>query len=186
MPTQCPECGRFLSNPLIESLLEDDAPCPKCETVLSASMFYEFVSDPDEIEEPVDVDEPRLDDSPVESAIDAGDPAALDYAAGTAQAVPPTGSVRPPDLAPAADVHHADDDVLEGWDAGGEVVDLAGWRRDGVDVPTDAIVLASGGVAGAVLGAVTSRDRRGIGAALGLLAGVAGAAISRQVWRLDG
>lgn len=40
MPERCPECGRFLSRDLIQSLLAEPAPCPRCETSLSADMFH--------------------------------------------------------------------------------------------------------------------------------------------------
>ena len=38
-PRQCPECGRFLKNALVESLDEASQPCPGCATVLTAAMF---------------------------------------------------------------------------------------------------------------------------------------------------
>lgn len=195
-PQQCPECGRFLSKALVDSLLQGDEPCPKCETMLTASMFYEFVADPDELEEPVD--EPD-DTAPVsgpdlrDEALDAADPAALDATPSTVTAGAVTG-VRPPDLAPRG-VHEtdrapggpaADGDVLADWDTADDVVELSDWRRSRGGAPVDAIVLACGGVAGALLGLLTARERRGTGAVLGLVTGVAGAAISRQVWRLEG
>lgn len=38
-PMQCPNCGRFLKNALVESLAEGDQPCPGCEVALTADMF---------------------------------------------------------------------------------------------------------------------------------------------------
>ncbi len=38
-PRQCPECGRFLKNALVEHLAEAAQPCPGCATVLTAAMF---------------------------------------------------------------------------------------------------------------------------------------------------
>jgi len=38
-PTQCPNCGRFLKNALVERLVEEDQPCPGCELALTADMF---------------------------------------------------------------------------------------------------------------------------------------------------
>lgn len=38
-PTQCPNCGRFLKNALVERLDEGDQPCPGCEVALTADMF---------------------------------------------------------------------------------------------------------------------------------------------------
>jgi len=35
-PKRCPECGRFLSNELVGRLAEEQLPCPRCETPLSA------------------------------------------------------------------------------------------------------------------------------------------------------
>ncbi len=38
-PTQCPNCGRFLKNALVERLAEGAQPCPGCEVALTADMF---------------------------------------------------------------------------------------------------------------------------------------------------
>lgn len=38
-PQQCPTCGRFLKNDLVQSLADGDQPCPRCEATLTASMF---------------------------------------------------------------------------------------------------------------------------------------------------
>lgn len=35
-PKRCPECGRFLSNELVGRLADEQLPCPRCETPLSA------------------------------------------------------------------------------------------------------------------------------------------------------
>lgn len=38
-PEQCPECGRFLKNSLVEALTDAPAPCPGCAIELTADMF---------------------------------------------------------------------------------------------------------------------------------------------------
>ncbi|TVR34763.1 MAG: hypothetical protein EA388_08425 [Nitriliruptor sp.] len=38
-PQQCPVCGRFLKNDLVQSLAGSDQPCPRCEATLTAAMF---------------------------------------------------------------------------------------------------------------------------------------------------
>ncbi len=39
MPRRCPECGRFLATAFVEGLLDEPAPCPRCETVLTPDRF---------------------------------------------------------------------------------------------------------------------------------------------------
>lgn len=38
-PVQCPECGRFLKQSLVDGLADADAPCPRCGTTLTAARF---------------------------------------------------------------------------------------------------------------------------------------------------
>lgn len=38
-PVQCPECGRFLKQSLVDGLAQADAPCPRCGTTLTAARF---------------------------------------------------------------------------------------------------------------------------------------------------
>ncbi|MFP4634607.1 MAG: hypothetical protein ACLFRD_01985 [Nitriliruptoraceae bacterium] len=40
-PRQCPECGRFLKNALVERLTDGPEPCPGCGTTLRAAMFLD-------------------------------------------------------------------------------------------------------------------------------------------------
>lgn len=162
MPVQCPECGRFLRNEFVTGLSGGAAACPRCATTLTATMFTVSGAGVSPEARPV----MRTD--------------------------PPGQSVRPPDL-PARDPHDIDEiDVLAGWDIPttgsfkreADVVDLAGWRRDQQGFPVDAAVLAGSGIAGAVLGALLSRDHRGVGATVGALAGLGAASAGRQIWRL--
>lgn len=162
MPEQCPECARFLSNDLVESLADAPAPCPQCETTLTAAMFAE---------------DPVTDAAP-DSTADTVDGATAPASDATAS------SVRPPDLdAPllAPDGH----DPLAGWDEGSEVSELPGLRRDqrGLDTEAMAVVAGGAGVLGALLGALVA-DRRGRGAVLGgllaALAAVLGVQASRR------
>ena len=44
-PRQCPQCGRFLKNALVDGLAHASQPCPGCATVLTAAMF-EPVAEP--------------------------------------------------------------------------------------------------------------------------------------------
>ena len=44
-PQQCPACGRFLRNDLVQSLAHGDQPCPRCEATLTAEMFGVGVTD---------------------------------------------------------------------------------------------------------------------------------------------
>ncbi len=37
-PLQCPDCARFLSRTFVENLVDEDAPCPKCEELLTATV----------------------------------------------------------------------------------------------------------------------------------------------------
>lgn len=45
-PQQCPACGRFLKNDLVQSLAHGDQPCPRCAETLTAEMFGVGVLDP--------------------------------------------------------------------------------------------------------------------------------------------
>jgi hypothetical protein len=87
-------------------------------------------------------------------------------------------SVRPPDLQPAT-VRDRSGDVLAGWDRDGApgVIDRAPF-------PTDLVVLVTSGAVGAVLGGLFG-ERGCRGAILGGASGVLGAAVARQVWRLQ-
>ena len=38
-PKQCPNCGRFLKNVLVERLAEGEQPCPGCDQALTADLF---------------------------------------------------------------------------------------------------------------------------------------------------
>ncbi len=38
-PQQCPNCGRFLRNALVQGLADGPAPCPGCGTELTADTF---------------------------------------------------------------------------------------------------------------------------------------------------
>ncbi|MFA9432105.1 hypothetical protein [Egicoccus sp. AB-alg2] len=91
-------------------------------------------------------------------------------------------SVRPPDLAPES-VRGQDRDVLAGWDADAGVAELTRWQTDRRPFPTDTVIVAGAGLAGALVGA--TRARRGRGAARGLVAGVVAAAVARRIWRLQ-
>jgi hypothetical protein len=133
-PKQCPNCGRFLKNALVDALAEGPQPCPGCDESLSSD--------------------------------------GLDGAV----------SVRPPDLEPG-DVRDDASDVLEGWDRGADAAEIAAWNEDQPPFPTDAVVVAASGLAGALLGALAS-SRRLRGALLGATAGVLVGAILRRIWRL--
>jgi hypothetical protein len=109
------------------------------------------------------------------------EPPGVAAAAGGRDDAPP--SVRPPDLEPET-VRDAPSDVLAGWDAGGEVVDLDRWREDRPPFPVDAAVVGGAVAVGALVGALAD-DRRGRGAMLGALGGGLVAAVVRQVWRLE-
>lgn len=91
-------------------------------------------------------------------------------------------SVRPPDL-PPDQVRDDASDVLAGWDRGAGAAEIASWTQDRRPFPTDTVVVVSGAVAGALLGAALT-PRRGRGALLGGVAGLLGAAGIRRVWQL--
>jgi hypothetical protein len=42
-PSQCPQCGRFLSRDFVLGLATEPAPCPKCELLLSSAQFPEVL-----------------------------------------------------------------------------------------------------------------------------------------------
>jgi hypothetical protein len=143
-PSQCPQCGRFLSRDFVLGLATEPAPCPKCELLLSPAQFPEVLG------------AAAAPDGPIEEPVGAAE-------------------VR-------AEVTGADAEPLEGWDdPGGQVVDLDRFRQEAP--PADAIILAGTGLFGAVVGALVS-ERRGRGALIGLLVGLAAAAKARQVWKL--
>ena len=155
-PHQCPECGRFLKNDLVETLGAEPTPCPRCETGLVASMFAV---------------EPAAAVAGAEPAEDP--PASVEETVGDSEP-----SVRPPDL-PPTDVREHSTDVLAGWDRDTgppPVVDRAPF-------PVDAVVLVGGGLVGALVGVLVC-ERGGRGGVLGAAAGVLGAAAARRVWRL--
>jgi hypothetical protein len=187
---KCPECGRFLRRTLVESLTADPTPCPRCETGLVAEMFPEdrSVRPPDLGPAGRSGASPSPVGAATEQAPSAGPPA------GRAPARPPEpreatrsasdrGSVRPPDLVPVM-VRDEPRDVLAGWDVGLPAADLDRRRDDRPPFPTDTVIVAGAGVAGALVGALVP-DRRGRNAAIGGLAGLLGAAVVRQVWRLE-
>ncbi len=45
-PQQCPACGRFLKNDLVQSLADGDQPCPRCAATLTGEMFGVGATDP--------------------------------------------------------------------------------------------------------------------------------------------
>ena len=190
-PQQCPECGRFLKNALVEGLTAAPAPCPKCGIELTAEMFGLADADgPPAV--PVGLTDPLVTDpgvtgpgSPdVAPATSAGDDTPLEAVAIAAApvrtsngATPVAPSIRPPDLAPEAVRDR--DDPLAGWDVGVPLPEV----RDRRPFPTDTVLVAAGAVGGAVAGSLTI-DRRGRGATLGALAGVGAVALIRRIWLL--
>jgi hypothetical protein len=164
-PPKCPECGRFLKLALVASLTSDPVPCPRCETGLVAAMFPQETS----------VRPPDL-------GTDAAATTELSVSA-VAAAAEARGSVRPPDLVPVT-VRDEPRDVLAGWDEHADPADLVRWREDRPPFPTDTVIVAGAGVLGVLAGALVP-PRRGRNAAIGGLAGVVGAALVRQIWRLD-
>jgi hypothetical protein len=154
-PAQCPHCGRFLKQALVDALADEPAPCPRCEAPLRAEDFATTSAEPAER------------------------PAAAAVTVGAADRAPVVASVRPPDLAP----DEVRDDVLAGWDAGVSAV-VGGPRRDEPPFPTDTVVVASAAVAGAIAGSLLDR-RRVRGALLGGLGAATLAAVVRRIWRLE-
>jgi hypothetical protein len=189
-PPKCPECGRFLKRTLVESLTADPTPCPRCETGLVASMFPD-----DRSVRPPDLGPtgtpPAATSAVGVEAVQAPSTGATAGPAPTSRPGPSAvsrpgadrGSVRPPDLVPVM-VRDEPRDVLAGWDAGVSPGELDRWRDDRPPFPTDTVIVAGAGVAGALVGALVP-DRRGRNAAIGGLVGLLGAAMIRQVWRLD-
>lgn len=168
-PAQCPECGRFLAAAFVQGLATEPADCPKCGVRLTPAHFAAELgqaSAPDAPdEEPAAAAELR-DDAPPDPG-------------------PADASVRPPDLDPGQvrTDEQGRRDPLDGWDRrDADVVELDRFRA-GRQPPPDAAVVAGAAATGAVLGLLLSR-RRGTGAVVGLLAGVAAGAAARQVWRL--
>ena len=183
-PQQCPECGRFLKNALVEGLADAPAPCPKCGIELTAERFGVVdaegppavpagLTDP-EVTDPevVDAAAASSDDAPLEAVAVAAAPAPT-----TNGATPVAPSIRPPDLAPEAVRDR--DDPLAGWDLGVPLPEV----RDRRPFPTDTVLVAAGAVGGAVAGSLTV-DRRGRGATIGALAGVGAVALIRRIWLL--
>jgi len=158
-PKQCPYCGRFLKNALVEGLAEGAQPCPGCQATLTSELF-------------------DAASAPVAGAASApsADAAISEPTEGG------SGSVRPPDLRPDEVRDHASD-VLEGWDRGVSAAEIAGWDHDHRSLPIDAVVVAAGGLVGGVVGALLLRHRLR-GALVGGLFGAVVAAVVRQVWRL--
>lgn len=64
-PSQCPQCGRFLSQGFILGLATEPAPCPKCGRLLSPAQFTEVLgaaAEPDgPVEEPAGAAEVRAE-----------------------------------------------------------------------------------------------------------------------------
>lgn len=158
-PQQCPACGRFLKNDLVQRVALGDQPCPRCEATLTAAMFG--------------------------AGAPAGDPPPATVTGEPAAAAPETGdhdaSVRPPDLAP--EQVRDDGDVLAGWDIGADAAEIAGWNHDRAPFPTDTVVVVAAGLVGGVLGA-TIMPARLRGGLIGFGLGVGVSATARQVWRL--
>lgn len=174
-PQQCPECGRFLKNALVERLEAAPAPCPKCGIELTAAHFAEAgVADADH--------GPALAPAAPPPASSAGtsDLPVAAPAAGTSlqgSQVSGAASVRPPDLLPdqVRDAH----DPLAGWDAGVPLPEV----RDRRPFPTDTVVVVAGAVAGTVAGTMLT-ERRTAGGLLGAVTGAGLAGALRQIWRL--
>jgi hypothetical protein len=158
-PEQCPDCGRFLTNTLIDGLAAAPAACPACGIELTAVMF-----------------DPATPADPDAAPASATSVAAATPAAATA---PAASSVRPPDLAPET-VRDAPD-PLAGWDAG--VPTSVPVAADARPFPTDTVVVVGAGLLGLVVGTLVG-ERRGRRAALGALGGVVGAGAARRIWRL--
>lgn len=158
-PQQCPACGRFLKNDLVQFLADGDQPCPRCEATLTAAMFGVGAA-AHEVPSP---------------------PASMAGSTAVPEAGGEDASVRPPDLAP--EQVRDDGDVLAGWDVGADAAEIAGWNHDQAPFPTDTVVVAASAVLGGVLGATLLPSRlKGavIGTGLGIGVGVA----VRRVWRL--
>lgn len=153
VPQQCPDCGRFLSKTFVSGLAEQDAPCPKCASVLTAPMFGLEVEEAEEV-----AAEPEVAD---------GDAAAAAAVSGAALA---SESVRPPDLDPA---DLGERDVLAGWEMGGGTAPDQGV----VALPLEA-ALGIGAVC-AVAGFAVARKRPGLGAILGATSGLVLSAVLR-------
>lgn len=189
-PQQCPECGRFLKNALVEGLAAANAPCPKCGMELTAEMFGAptgggppaLPADAGTPSPPPDAPEATglaevaeavaaVADGPSSTAL----PAAAAPGANGASRVAP--SIRPPDLAPEAVRDR--DDPLAGWDVGVPLPEV----RDRRPFPTDTVLVVAGAVGGAVAGSLTV-DRRTRGATFGALAGVGAVALIRRIWLL--
>jgi hypothetical protein len=192
-PPKCPECGRFLKQSLVASLSDEPTPCPRCETGLVATMFAQGTDGGVETDGGL---EATVETTGGVEAVD-GERSVRPPDLGISDPVPvavqaPTlaeghdadrGSVRPPDLPPVT-VRDEPRDVLADWDRGFDPIAADPWRADRAPFPVDAVVVGGAGALGALVGALAS-DRRLRGATIGGLAGVVGAAVFRQVWRLE-
>lgn len=155
-PQQCPECGRFLKNALVESLTQRPVPCPGCDVELTPAMFPGSKATPDPA-------------SPTASRVSADAPGDV--------------SVRPPDLEPT-EVRSADGDPLARWDVGATADEVASWQIDQRPFPTDAVVVASAALVGLGVGCVADREVLARGAAVGFTVGAVAGALVRRIWRL--
>ena len=164
-PKQCPYCGRFLKNALVEGLAEGAQPCPGCQATLASELFDAASGSAEGA-----ASTPSADGSPAAGA------AIWEPTEGGA------GSVRPPDLRPD-EVRDDGSDVLESWDRGAGPAEIASWDQDGRPFPIDAVVVAASGLVGGVVGGLLLRHRLR-GALVGGLLGAVVAAVIRQVWRL--
>jgi hypothetical protein len=186
---------------MVELLTSTPTPCPRCGTGLVAEMFPEHRT----AAATAGVAEATGDGGTAGGGA-AGDPAGDRDAATSVRppdlhattdptVAPPTGapapadeapgdgSIRPPDLVPVM-VRDEPRDVLAGWDDGVDAADLERWREDRPPFPTDAAIVLGAAAGGALLGALLGPPR-GRNAALGGLAGAVGAAVTRQLWRLE-
>jgi hypothetical protein len=187
---------------MVELLTSTPTPCPRCGTGLVAEMFPDHRTAAETVEaaDETDGDGATADGSAADVAGDRDAATSVrppDLHATTDPAVAPPvappapaaddalgdGSIRPPDLVPVM-VRDEPRDVLAGWDDGVDAADLERWREDRPPFPTDAAVVLGAAAGGALLGALVG-PRRGRNAVLGGLAGAVGAAVARQLWRLE-
>ena len=179
-PHQCPECGRFLKNALVEGLATAPAPCPKCEVELTAELFGPAEATPSEAT-PVEAGPgPAVAPATSASPLAGADPASTaSPAAPTDRAVPEraAASVRPPDLEPGRVRDAAD--PLAGWDAGLPPPPV----EDRRPFPTDTVLVAAGAGVGALAGALAS-DRQLRGGVVGAVAGAVATGAVRRIWQL--
>lgn len=170
-PKRCPECGRFLSNELVSSLVSSSVPCPRCGTALSADTIVGGSGG-----------SARRGPRPQPIAATVAASAAA-VTGREAEEPAEAASVRPPDLDPR-EVQTGDDDVLAGWDVGVTADEVASWRLDRRPFPTDTVVVAVGAVLGGAVGGAVWDRRRVLGAGVGALGGAVAAGAARRVWEL--